>query len=138
VQHVTCSHFSQRLPTLALGSRELPKKADDFNIILVSAIGGLSPSRNYSEKELNAALQLWILKIGGNFGVDHVTLRRYLVDAGLLARDSTGSRYRVQSSGHQFTFDSEILSLDLSALLSAGKEERAERKRQRQTKIQDA
>jgi hypothetical protein len=37
----------------------------------------------------------------------------------------------VQSAGHRFTFDHEILSVDLPALLSAAKEERAERKRKR-------
>jgi hypothetical protein len=118
--------------------RELPKKTADFDIILICAICGLSLKREYPEKELNAELQRWILQVGGNLGIDHVTLRRYLVDAGLLRRDSSGSQYQVQASGHNFTFDSDIPSLDLAALLSAAEQERAERKRQRQAKSQDA
>ena len=41
--------------------------------------GGFAPGRDYSEDEVNRILQ--------NLHSDHATLRRYLVDAGLLRRD---------------------------------------------------
>jgi hypothetical protein len=44
----------------------------------------------------------------------------------------------VQSAGYRFTFDSEIWSMDLPALLASAEEARAERKRRRQTKTEDA
>jgi hypothetical protein len=42
------------------------------------------PGRRYPEVEVNAALKAWC--DGGE--ADHVTLRRYLIDAGLLSRDA--------------------------------------------------
>ena len=136
MQHVSSTDFSRRIASLTLSARGLPKKPADFNIILVSAICDLSPSRRYSEKELNADLQRWILQVGSNFGIDHVTLRRYLVDAGLLTRDTAGAEYSVRTSAHDFSFDPEIRAIDLPALLSAAKKERAERKLQRQAKVE--
>ena len=129
MEHVSASNFSQRIVALALSARGLPKKPAEITIILISAVCGLSASRNYSEKELGAELQRWTLDVGAHFGIDHVTLRRYLVDAGLLRRDAAGAQYALQSSAHQFSFDPEILALDLHALLSAARDERAERKR---------
>jgi hypothetical protein len=40
---------------------------------------------NYTEKEVNTILR--------RFHVDTATLRRYLVDNGLMARESDGTRY---------------------------------------------
>ncbi|TRW98164.1 DUF2087 domain-containing protein [Paracoccus sp. M683] len=49
---------------------------------------GLSPGRDYAERDLNAALKDWHL-----FG-DHVLLRRSLIDHRLMARARDGSWYR--------------------------------------------
>jgi hypothetical protein len=48
------------------------------------------PRRKYSEREVNELLNAWHL-----FG-DHCTLRRELVEMGMLARRSDGSEYRKQ------------------------------------------
>jgi hypothetical protein len=45
----------------------------------VHIAGGFASGRDYSEDEVNRILQ--------NLHSDHATLRRYLVDAGLLRRD---------------------------------------------------
>jgi hypothetical protein len=42
------------------------------------------PGRRYPETEVNAALKAWCE--GGE--ADHISLRRYLIDAGLLSRDA--------------------------------------------------
>ena len=131
MRHVTVTTFRERFPSLAFDSRELPRRASDLDVLFVSVLCGLVPGQRYSEKDLNAELQRWVLQVGGHFGVDYVTLRRHLVDAQVLTRDAAGASYRVESSARDFTFDPEILSIDVPALLASAEQERAERKRQR-------
>jgi hypothetical protein len=56
----------------------IPAGRERRQALLVHVAGGFAPGREYSENDVNRILQ----------GVhsDHATLRRYLVDAGLLRR----------------------------------------------------
>jgi hypothetical protein len=56
----------------------IPAARDRRQALLVHIAGGFAPGREYSEDEVNRILQ--------NLHSDHATLRRYLVDAGLLVR----------------------------------------------------
>jgi hypothetical protein len=58
--------------------RELPARAAKREVVLEYVAGRFSAEREYSEREVNGIL----LELYD----DHVTLRRYLVDAGLLRR----------------------------------------------------
>jgi len=51
------------------------------------------PRREYREAEVNDLLREWLSTFVAPFGFDHVTLRRRLVDTGLLLRDAAGSAY---------------------------------------------
>ncbi|MGH2621825.1 MAG: DUF2087 domain-containing protein [Anaerolineales bacterium] len=127
---ITAAQFSDRFVALVLSARELPKKSPDFNILLYSSVLGLEPGRLYSEGELNAELQRWILEFGGRFGLDHVTLRRHLIDEQYLRRDPAGTAYRLDPAGPRITYDPAIRSLDLQALVAEARQERAKRKQQ--------
>ena len=127
---ITAAQFSNRFVALVLSARDLPKRALDFNILLYSSVLGLDPGRLYSEGELNAELQRWILEFGGGFGLDHVTLRRFLIDDRYLRRDPAGRAYQLDAAGPRFSYDPAIRSLDLQRLVVEARQERARRKQQ--------
>jgi len=62
----------------------LPAQAARRQMLFEHIVRSFEPGRSYAEAEVNAILRAWT--DGG--ACDHVTLRRYLVDAGLLARES--------------------------------------------------
>jgi hypothetical protein len=128
--HITEAQFTDRFASLALGSRELPKKQLDRHILLISSILKLEPGRRYSENELNDELRTWTSRFGGPFGLDHVTLRRYLVDEKYLPRDPAGGTYELATNGLPTTFDTSIRALDLDQLVSAAKQARELKKQQ--------
>lgn len=67
---------------------EFPRKQKRKAAILRQLIKRFETGRDYSEKEVNQIL--------GEAFSDHVTLRRYLIDYGLLEREEDGSRYWVR------------------------------------------
>ncbi|WP_238655173.1 DUF2087 domain-containing protein [Paenibacillus piscarius] len=67
---------------------EFPKKQKRKAAILRHLIQRFEPGRTYSEKEINAVLEAAY--------PDYVTLRRYLIDYGLLDRKEDGSSYWVR------------------------------------------
>lgn len=75
----------------------LPRRPRDLDVFLKLAAGRFEPRRAYSEPEVNDRLQAWLEPFCSPFGVDHVTVRRCMVDARLLVRDPAGSTYRLAS-----------------------------------------
>ncbi|UQZ36551.1 transcriptional regulator [Paenibacillus sp. PK3_47] len=67
---------------------EFPKKQKRKAAILRQLIQRFTPGHKYSEKEINAIL--------ADAYHDYVTLRRYLIDYGLLDREDDGSSYWVK------------------------------------------
>jgi hypothetical protein len=65
--------------------RQLPQEGKKMLIILHFILDAFSFDANYTEKEVNTILR--------RFHVDTATLRRNLVDYGLLDRESDGTRY---------------------------------------------
>ena len=130
MSHITEPQFTDRFVALILAGRELPKKQLDRHILLISSILKVEPGRQYSEKEINEQLQIWIIHFGRSFGLDHVTLRRYLVDEKYLVRDSTGGTYELAADGLPYTFDASIRELDLEKLVSEAKQARELKKQQ--------
>ncbi len=128
--HITASQFTDRFAALVLAGRELPKKHLDRHILLISSILKLESGRQYSEKEINEELQIWAMRFGRSFGLDHVTLRRYLVDEKYLVRDPAGGTYELAAGGLPYTFDESIRELDLEKLVSEAKQARELKKQQ--------
>jgi hypothetical protein len=65
--------------------RQIPTPGARLQIVLHYLVAAFEPGVQYTEKEVNTVLR--------RFHSDHATLRRALVDAGLLARKSDGSMY---------------------------------------------
>lgn len=68
--------------------RQIPSSVDkpsQFRVILEYLIQAFTPGVNYTEKEVNTLIR--------RFHEDTAGLRRDLVDMGMLARESDGSRY---------------------------------------------
>ncbi len=71
--------------------KQIPPQGEKLRIVLEYLAQAFEPGAQYTEKEVNALLR--------RFYSDPVTLRRGLIDAGLLARESDGSRYWRPSKG---------------------------------------
>ena len=61
----------------------------------------LDRTREYSEREINLELQSWLKDVGSTLGMDHIELRRRLIDQEYLGRGKDGSRYWVAVSARQ-------------------------------------
>ena len=68
-----------------------PKNPHHLDTVLAVAAGTLDRRRPYAEREINDALAEWLASVRAD--IDHVTLRRRMVDCGFLKRRTDGSRY---------------------------------------------
>jgi len=73
----------------------LPKRPSDQEILALLAAARFAPGKTYTEAEVNDVLESWLGTFTEPYGIDHVTMRRLLVDSWLLRRTSSGSRYEV-------------------------------------------
>lgn len=129
--NITLNEFTSRFAALVLGGGgALPQKPLDRHILYLSATLGIEPGRTYAENELNAVLIQWVASFGDNFGLDHVSLRRYLVDEGYLRRDSAGRFYELALADLPYTFYRPVEKPDLVALVEEMRTARELRKRQ--------
>jgi len=65
--------------------KQIPPQGNKLLILLNFIVDAFAYDTNYTEKEVNTILR--------RFHVDTAALRRYLVDEGLMARESDGTRY---------------------------------------------
>ncbi|MCJ7432439.1 MAG: DUF2087 domain-containing protein [Anaerolineales bacterium] len=65
--------------------RQIPHQPAKLRVILDYIVTVFTPGANYTEKEVNTILR--------RFHLDVASLRRALIDAGLMQRESDGSRY---------------------------------------------
>jgi len=65
--------------------KQIPLQSNKLLVILNFIVDAFEFDTNYTEKEVNTILR--------RFHVDTASLRRYLVDYGLMARESDGTRY---------------------------------------------
>ncbi|HJN93641.1 MAG TPA: DUF2087 domain-containing protein [Dehalococcoidia bacterium] len=88
--------FTKRLADLGTRPRSLlPRKRRDLHILLRSIALFLDARTVYSEPEINAAISDWRRRVAPQFRVDHVRLRRSLVDHAYLLRTADGAAYTV-------------------------------------------
>jgi len=69
-------------------------RADEFTAALVAASFALPADGSVAEREVNERLVGWLAGPGAMLSTDHVELRRWLVDLGLVERDGYGRAYR--------------------------------------------
>ena len=128
---ITLDEFVERLCRLGAdrGPRGFPRKRRDREILMKSVVLGLDGGRAYREREINERLVAWSREIAPAIEVDHVTLRRLLVDHGHLERTADGSSYRVGFPPGMVAFELAIFDLDLRETVSAYREAASKRKR---------
>jgi hypothetical protein len=131
-QEIKLDAFKKRIITLLVrsGLTDLPKSPQDRQILFKSAILNMKPGEKLSESQVNEALGFWLANVAGLSALDHVSLRRALVDWGYLERSSDGTTYVLSDSGPQgWSFDPAIDDLDLETELEIAREEIEARKR---------
>ena len=128
---ITVEEFTERLCRLGADRdmRPLPRKRRDRQILMKSITMRLDGSRSYTEPEIGELLQLWNSEVAPSLQTDHVTLRRMLVDNGLLERTRDGRSYRVGFPTRPVAFDLEVEDIDLPATIAAYREEQKRRRR---------
>lgn len=130
---ITKDYFIKRLAELCLKSAltNFPKDDLDHHILLKSVVLMMGSSAGFSEKEVNEKLETWVKDVGHIKFMDHVTLRRRLIDMGYVTRKTDGSNYQVTQPGPRPEFfEKEIDRLDILAVITAAREEIARRKRE--------
>ena len=89
------SDFSKRLAQLCTGSPlvNFPTRSNSRHILLKSIAIEFESGVEYSEKEVNDVILHWLEIVGKRVVIDHVNLRRGLVDERYLKRKRDGSTY---------------------------------------------
>ncbi len=121
---IAVEEFAERLIRLAAGfqPRPLPRRRRDRQILMKSFLLTLDSDRGYTEPEMNAAIQRWNDEVAPAIETDHVTIRRLLVDHGLLERRRDGRAYRVGFPASPLAFDLEVDGLDPRSIVAAWRE----------------
>ena len=118
---IEVEEFVERLCRLGAdrGPRGFPRRRRDRQILLKSIVMLMDSARVYSEPEVNEELQAWSRDVAPAIDTDHVTLRRHMVDHGLLERTADGGSYRVGFPAHPIAFDLEVDDIDVRATIAA-------------------
>ena len=109
----------------------VPKRPADQELFVVLAASQIDAHRGCLEREVNERLRIWLEAISEPYGIDHVTLRRMLVDSGLLTRTSSGSMYQINLA--MLGEIEAVRGIEPAAVLAQVQSERDLRKRQRAT-----
>jgi hypothetical protein len=106
----------------------LPRKFSDTQLLIALAASSFSAKQQYSEKEINDHLVHWLKGFTCPTGLDHVTVRRYLVDLKFLLRNPPGSSYWVNEEAIASVLTSEARTIHPRDVLSEIQRQREERK----------
>ena len=128
---ITLDEFVERLCKVGAdrGPRSFPRSGDDREILFQSIVLTLDSGRSYTEREINDALQAWNRDVAPAIEIDHVTLRRKLVDYGRLERTADGRAYRVGFPPKATAFDLRIWDVDLPGTIAAYQEWAADKRK---------
>lgn len=105
-----------------------PRRPADQDLLVALTGARFEPGREYREDEVNEVLKEWLATFSAPYGIDHVSMRRALVDARWLVRDTAGAAYR-RNAAKPALAGAEVEPARLLAEIQA---ERDERKRRQQ------
>jgi hypothetical protein len=129
---LTVEQFEERMAELCLrsGVAGLPRKPRDRHILLKSVVLTLDRDRDYTEREIGDKLAYWLVDIYTSADLDHVTLRRLLVDTGYLERTADGSSYKVADpASAEGMFVPEVDTVDVYEAIGRALKRNADRKK---------
>jgi len=105
-----------------------PRRPEDQALLVRLTAARFEPGRQYREPEVNDVVRDWVATFSAEYGIDHVTMRRALVDSRLLVRDRAGELYQVDE-GKRAELEP-LRAVMPAAILKQVQEERAARKRE--------
>lgn len=108
--------------------RHLPKSRKDTELLIALAAAYLDPQAVYTEKAINNEIREWMAGFTDSVTMDHVTLRRYMVDYRLVLRDDNGDRYRTNQMVLNAFISADARSIRPIELFRQVQEEREARK----------
>jgi hypothetical protein len=123
---ITIELFRERVISLCVKRKGalLPRAPRDAQVLGKVVALCLPQGESMSESAINEALKAWLADVGSTFDVDHVTLRRFLVDTGFLTRSANGSSYSVTEASKQpGRFAAEVEKMDVAAFVHAARVE---------------
>ncbi len=119
VERIPAHEAEKRLRALASGGLGpgLPRRRRDQWILLRGAALIVDGATTLDEKSLNEKLKAWLMALGPHTALDHVSLRRALVDERFLERTADGATYR-RSQAHEsrVVFEESAMSDETSTL----------------------
>ena len=105
-----------------------PRRPADQDLLVALTAARFEPGREYREAEVNEVIESWLATFVAEYGIDHVSMRRALVDARFLVRDRAGATYHVDAGRVQ----KEDAKVQPASLLAEIRAERAARKQRQQ------
>ena len=105
-----------------------PRRPEDQALLVRLTAARFEPGREYREPEVNDVVREWVATFSAEYGIDHVTMRRALVDARLLLRDRSGALYHLDDAKR--TELEPLRAVQPAAILKQVQEEREARKRE--------
>ena len=109
--------------------KRMPKNHDDALFFLALAASSFDSQCVYSESEVNHHLVEWLVGFTQADEMDHVTVRRYLVDFQMLMRDASGTEYRTNQTVINNVIEPAGRSIQPRYVMEAVRVERLRRKR---------
>lgn len=106
----------------------VPKRPADQELLGLLAAARFEPRRGYRERDVNEMLESWLATFTEPYGIDHVTLRRMVVDMRLVTRTTSGSMYQVAVA--RLAELEPLRAIDLARIVADVRAGREHRKRQ--------
>ena len=129
---LTVEQVERSLRRLLRGGKlsNIPKRQTDRDILLALAAARLESDQPADEADVNIALNEWLAGFCTP-AIDHVTIRRHLVDYGYLRRDAPGRLYKVYAGRLDATITHEARKIKPADIMTDLEAERASRKADR-------
>ncbi len=109
--------------------RRVPKSQADLQVFLALAASALDPQLQYDEPALNDRLVEWMSGFTDPVVMDHLTVRRFLVDYFYLIRDVPGTTYKTNQTMINTVIEPEARSVLPLGLLEEIQRDQAHRRR---------
>ena len=107
-------------------------KPEDFAVVMAAAGCAFGAAEACSERVVNERLRAWLGGPGTMLATDHVELRRWLVDNGVLARDGFGRAYTRGAPRDEIALAmKELAGVDVAKTVAEARERDASRRVER-------
>jgi hypothetical protein len=109
--------------------------AADRAVLVATIAQSFAVDAVYREREVNERLKSWLSAAGAMIETDHVHVRRWLVDTGVMVRTPDCAEYRLSAAtaADRAVLPGGIAALDAAAIVAATRREATEARSRRKT-----